>query len=217
MIKQTITNLFRNKVQIGAATGLTLLLTLGLFAQLGWIPHTDKESGDRIGWFGQKIAKGSPSSNWNPFPQPEPPFVPTLSKEYIYAGDRMLAVEDYAQPTPTITPTPTPGGGGTPTPTATPTPTPTPAQETYHVSYLGVSGSYIQVSWSRSVNRPFGDKIIITLPNDTTELGRVFLETGTSGTANFRSSRLGHGNYKLRYMKSNSGTFTETASASFYY
>lgn len=46
-----------------------------------------------------------------------------LAKEYIYAGSRMLAIEDYglsggSTPTPTITPTPTP--------TETPTPTPTP-------------------------------------------------------------------------------------------
>lgn len=51
-----------------------------------------------------------------------------LAKEYIYAGSRMLAIEDYGLSlgsTPTPTPTPeTP----TPTPeTPTPTPTPTPA------------------------------------------------------------------------------------------
>ena len=61
-----------------------------------------------------------------------------LAKEYIYAGSRMLAIEDYgitATPSPTATPaptetptptaTPTPSETPTPTPTATPTPTPT--------------------------------------------------------------------------------------------
>lgn len=63
-----------------------------------------------------------------------------LAKEYIYAGSRMLAVEDYglgtsSSPTPTPTPTETPTVTPTPTPTPatptptpeTPTPTPTPA------------------------------------------------------------------------------------------
>lgn len=57
-----------------------------------------------------------------------------LAKEYIYAGSRMLAIEDYGvtpppptpTPTPTITPTPTPTETPTPTPTPTATPTPTP-------------------------------------------------------------------------------------------
>lgn len=114
------------KVKMALLTlGAILLLSFGLFAQLGWLPNTDRETGERSGWLGMKIDKNSPSSNWNPFPEPAPPFVPNLSKEYIYAGDRMLAVEDYAQPTPTVTPTPTPGSA-TPTPTPTPTPTATP-------------------------------------------------------------------------------------------
>jgi cell division septation protein DedD len=58
-----------------------------------------------------------------------------LAKEYIYAGSRMLAIEDYGitpiitpSATPTLTPTPTvtPTATPTPTPTETPTPTPTP-------------------------------------------------------------------------------------------
>lgn len=56
-----------------------------------------------------------------------------LAKEYIYAGSRMLAVEDYGitpiitpSPTPTLTPTPTVTPTETPTPTPTPTETPTP-------------------------------------------------------------------------------------------
>lgn len=51
-----------------------------------------------------------------------------LAKEYIYAGGRMLAIEDYgvSNSTPTPTPTPTPEETPTPTPTPTETPTPTP-------------------------------------------------------------------------------------------
>ena len=58
-----------------------------------------------------------------------------LAKEYIYAGSRMLAIEDYGitpvvtpTATPSVTPTamPTETPTATPTPTETPTPTPTP-------------------------------------------------------------------------------------------
>jgi len=53
-------------------------------------------SGKRLGWFGKPLAKNAPSS-WNPvaavLPTPTPTPLP-LSKEYIYAGSRLLAVED---------------------------------------------------------------------------------------------------------------------------
>ena len=71
-----------------------LLVTAGIFAKQGWFPTTDKLSGKRTGWFGQSVAKNAPSS-WNPLPMftPTPTPLP-LSKEYIYAGSRLLAVED---------------------------------------------------------------------------------------------------------------------------
>lgn len=47
-----------------------------------------------------------------------------LAKEYIYAGGRMLAIEDYGVSNSTPTPTPTPTETPTPTPEETPTPTP---------------------------------------------------------------------------------------------
>ncbi len=71
---------------------------------------------------------GSLLSALNPFVEPPlPTSTPQLSKEYIYAGSRMLAVEDAnasaATPTPTPAstpvPTPTPGNGCTPTTTVT--------------------------------------------------------------------------------------------------
>ena len=69
---------------------------LGAFAQNGWLPKTDPISGKRTGWFGRDLPKDAPSS-WNPvasaFPSPTPTPLP-LSKEYIYAGSRLLAVED---------------------------------------------------------------------------------------------------------------------------
>ena len=71
-----------------------LLVTAGIFARNGWFPSTDPMSGKRTGWFGQTVAKNAPSS-WNPLPMftPTPTPLP-LSKEYVYAGSRLLAVED---------------------------------------------------------------------------------------------------------------------------
>ena len=71
-----------------------LLVTAGIFAKNGWFPSTDAISGKRTGWFNQPIAKNAPSS-WSPAAlfTPTPTPLP-LSKEYIYAGSRLLAVED---------------------------------------------------------------------------------------------------------------------------
>ena len=132
-IRKTITNKLGKKskekiFQMIVAAGLLILLVLGAFGQMGWLPNTNVETGKRTGWFGTEIAKTSESSNWNPFAETKSPqAAPQLSKEYIYAGSRLLAIEEAgggATPTPTLTPTPTP------TPTATPTPSPTPPPPT---------------------------------------------------------------------------------------
>lgn len=59
---------------------------------------------------------------------------PTPSKEYIYAGGRLVATEDYG-----VTPTPTP----THTPASTPTPTPPPPgqEAVFWANMVGVSAS----------------------------------------------------------------------------
>lgn len=69
----------------------------------GWLPRTDPLSGKKTGWFGKELPNNAASS-WNPFSAPMPPSTPQLSKEYIYAGSRLLAVEDA-------------NAGGAPTPT----------------------------------------------------------------------------------------------------
>ena len=63
------------------------------FASNDWFPRTDPFSGKRFGWFGKELAKNAPSA-WNPLALPSPSPTPQLSKEYIYAGSRLLAVED---------------------------------------------------------------------------------------------------------------------------
>jgi hypothetical protein len=82
-------------------TALLTLLALGAMANNGWLPHTDSLSGKRTGWFGRELQSNNISSSSSaasllPFePSPSSPTsTPQLSKEYIYAGSRMLAVED---------------------------------------------------------------------------------------------------------------------------
>src|SRR5437867_5787111 len=78
------------------ALGLLCLVTavvLGIFSENGWLPRTESVSGKRTGWFGKPLASSAPSS-WNVFAAPPPSPTPQLSKELIYAGSRLLAVED---------------------------------------------------------------------------------------------------------------------------
>jgi hypothetical protein len=62
-------------------------------AHNGWLPSTDPASGRKTGWFGRELPKNA-ASTWNPFAALLPTPTPQLSKEYIYAGERLLAVED---------------------------------------------------------------------------------------------------------------------------
>jgi len=73
--------------------GLCALLVIGVMGKNGWLPSTDSLSGKRTGWFGRDLPQNA-SSSWNPIAAPLPVATPQLSKEYIYAGSRMLAVED---------------------------------------------------------------------------------------------------------------------------
>lgn len=76
-----------------AAFCFAALVALGIFANNGWLPHTDL-AGKKIGWFGKELPKNAPSS-WNPLSPPLPTPTPQLSKEYIHLpGGRLLAVED---------------------------------------------------------------------------------------------------------------------------
>ena len=93
-------------IRVSGTLGIFLLLGLGIFGQMGWLPTTNPETGTRTGWFGTKIAKASESSNWNPFAETEPQTNLQLSKEYIYAGSRLLAIEEAGSGNPNPTPTP---------------------------------------------------------------------------------------------------------------
>lgn len=72
---------------------LTALIALGVMAKNNWLPHTDPLTGKKTGWFGKELPNNV-SSSWNPFAAPSPSPPPQLAKEYVYAGSRLLAVED---------------------------------------------------------------------------------------------------------------------------
>lgn len=72
---------------------LLVVVSIGVFARNSWFPRTDSLTGDKYGWFGAKLAKNA-GSTWNPLAGPLPTPTPQLSKEYVYAGSRMLAVVD---------------------------------------------------------------------------------------------------------------------------
>lgn len=89
----TVRSPLSRRLLVGAISGALLLVSLGVMANQGWLPHTDTVSGEKFGWFGNKLPKNA-GSTWNPFAAPLPTPTPQLSKEYIYAGSRLLAVED---------------------------------------------------------------------------------------------------------------------------
>ena len=87
----------RKKILSQAVTvGLILVVGIGAMAGMGLLPHTDKRTGKKYSWFRKELPKTA-TNLWNPFASPPVPTAPSLSKEYIYAGDRMLAIEDYEQ------------------------------------------------------------------------------------------------------------------------
>jgi hypothetical protein len=75
-----------------AASTFVLLLSIGVFASNGWLPHTDALTGKKTGWFGTALPKNA-ISTWNPFATSALPTT-QLTKEYIYAGSRLLASID---------------------------------------------------------------------------------------------------------------------------
>jgi hypothetical protein len=90
----SIDTVSRKRLLYGSAAFVFVaLICLGVMAKNGWLPRTDPLSGKRTGWFGREVPKNAPS-NWNPFAMPPPSPTPQLSKEYIYAGSRLLAAED---------------------------------------------------------------------------------------------------------------------------
>jgi hypothetical protein len=84
----------RKKLFVGAGVfALIVLIGIGVLAKNNMLPHTDSFSGKKTGWFGKELPKNA-SSSWNPLAPPLPTSTPQLSKELIYAGSRLVAVED---------------------------------------------------------------------------------------------------------------------------
>lgn len=83
----------RRYVVVVAALAAVLLIGVGVFAKNGWFPSTDPFTGKKTGWFGKPLALKA-SSSWNPLAAPLPTPTLQLSKEYVYAGSRLLSVVD---------------------------------------------------------------------------------------------------------------------------
>jgi hypothetical protein len=74
-----------------SAFALLVFVIAGVFADNGWFPSSDPHK--RTGWFGKPLAKNAPIS-WNPVAVMTTPTPLPLSKEYIYAGSKLLSVVD---------------------------------------------------------------------------------------------------------------------------
>ena len=81
----------RKFVYASSACALVVLIGLGVFAKNGWLPSDS--FGKKTGWFGKELPKNA-GSMWNPLAAPLPTATPQLKTEYVYAGSRLLAVED---------------------------------------------------------------------------------------------------------------------------
>lgn len=93
LLQEPVSNV-RKKVFAGLCVFVFVsLIALGVMAKNGWLPTADAMTGKKTGWFGRELPKNA-GSIWNPLAAPLPTATPQLSKEYIYAGSRMLAVED---------------------------------------------------------------------------------------------------------------------------
>jgi hypothetical protein len=93
--QNSIADLTRRHWRKAAVCAFILLFGIGVFAKKGWLPHTDILTGKKTGWFGHELSKNA-TSTWNPFATvfSSPTPTPQLSKEYIYAGSKLLAVAD---------------------------------------------------------------------------------------------------------------------------
>ncbi len=68
------------------------LIGIGVFAQNGWLPFMDGLTGAKTGWFGKRLPKNA-GNVWNPI-NSMLPTTAQLSKSYIYAGSKLVAVEE---------------------------------------------------------------------------------------------------------------------------
>ncbi|MFN0141602.1 MAG: FG-GAP repeat domain-containing protein [Pyrinomonadaceae bacterium] len=81
---------------VAAIIAFVLLLGLGVFASNGWLSRYigNAVSGKKTGWFGRPVSEpGAVATGLDPN-APMPSGTPQLSKEFLYAGSRLLAVED---------------------------------------------------------------------------------------------------------------------------
>lgn len=93
LLRRLTAKIYMRRILIYSAIA-AILITFGVFAKNGWLPSgPDPFTGRRTGWFGKPLPKNA-SSSWNPLAAPLPNPTSQHSKDYIYAGSRLLAVED---------------------------------------------------------------------------------------------------------------------------
>jgi RHS repeat-associated protein len=89
------TRLFEKRSRLltwSAAIILIGLIAVGVFAGNGWLPFVDGLTGAKTGWFGKPLPRNS-GNVWNPI-NSMLPTTAQLSKSYIYAGSKLVAVEE---------------------------------------------------------------------------------------------------------------------------
>ena len=75
------------------ALGLVVLVALGVFAKNGWLPSTDPLTGKKTSWFGRTLSQNA-SDVLGPSVAAPPNPTPRYTKDYVYAGDRLVSVVD---------------------------------------------------------------------------------------------------------------------------
>ena len=76
----------RKSIWVIGALLAVMLVTVGAFAKNSWFPS------NHTGWFGSRSVPGASATGWFSSPIPTP--TPQLSREFLYAGSRLLAQVD---------------------------------------------------------------------------------------------------------------------------
>jgi hypothetical protein len=87
--KRNVSARLRKSIWILGVLLAVVLVTIGVFAKNEWFPSTDRKTT----WFNEPLSRNT-GSIWNPFAAPVPTPTPQLSREYLYAGSRLLAQVD---------------------------------------------------------------------------------------------------------------------------
>jgi hypothetical protein len=159
------------------AFGIIALLSIGALGAMGTFSD-NKQSGEIISSLAEKVGLKEKTVENTVDPNAQTA-TPKLSKEYIYAGSRTLATEDYF--------------------TATPTPTPPPITYTLAASPPSLTtGGIATVNWTASQARPATDYIGLFAVGaaDNAPLSTQNIAGGTSGNMTATMNTIGSFNFR---------------------